>query len=271
MLTPSASALVQLDKIDEPDEPSRLSLDEPSLHELAASLARLGLLEPIGLQPLPPSDRFRLVYGHRRFRAARHLGWYTIPAVILPAHLDETEARQAENGQRVQLTPVEEARELRRWHTRGDSIADIASRVGKSETWVHHRLRLLRYPDDILEAIHTHQLPLAVADLLAQIEHAGYRAHMTDDAIRHGASAATAACWLAHYQTDRARLEHNMNTVEEIAARRATWKMYSPCEYCGTEAELQTTRIWRLCPDCTAGLLQARRDLAGQETPHAHP
>lgn len=252
-------AHVPLDKIAEPADPSRLVIEESSLHELAASISRLGLLEPIGLQAIPGTDRYQLVYGHRRLRAVHHLGWFDVPAIILPAHLSEAEARQHENSQRVQLTPVEEAKEIHRWLGQGQSIDTVASILGKSPTWVMQRHRLLRYPDDLLGAVHAHGLALAVADQLAHVEHAGYRVHLIDEALRHGATAATAAAWVQHYHANKARVEANTETVEQIAQERHAYKIVAPCEYCGTDTELQQSRVWRLCPTCTSGLVQARR------------
>lgn len=259
MTTQTELRHIRVDLVDEPETSSRLTIQEESVIELAQSIAAHGLLEPIGVQPYGPGERLRLCYGQRRLRAVRRLGWFTIPAIILPDDVDEADARQHENNQRVQLTPVEEAYELRRWVQRGESLPSIAARMNRSLTWVQHRVRLLDYPDQLLDAIHTHGIPLTVADLLAKFEHAGYRAHMIDEVIRHGASAATVAVWLSHYQVDRARLDANTNTVEEIAARRHDFRVMSPCDYCADETELQHTRIWRLCRTCTDGLLQATR------------
>jgi ParB/RepB/Spo0J family partition protein len=249
--------IVPVDLIDEPPTPSRLDIDEAAIHELAASIAAHGLLEPIGLKPDATTGRFRLVYGHRRLLAIRTLGRYDVAALILPEHLSEEAARQHENNQRVQLTPLEEARELRRWHDQGDSVLAIAARVNRSTSWVQQRLRLLRYPDDVLTAIHKHGLALGVADLLSQIEHPGYRELMLTDALANGASATTVAVWLQHYFANQARIEANTNTVAEIAATRDSYRIMAPCEYCAAPTELQQTRMWRLCPECSQGLRAA--------------
>lgn len=253
---------VRVDLIDEPDEPSRIDIGEDGIHELAASISAQGLLEPIGVKPYGPSERYRLSYGQRRLKAVRFLGWFTIPAIILPEHVSEIEAQQHENAQRVQLTPVEEARQLRRFQDHGDSVAAIAARMKKSPTWVQARLRLLKYPDDIMAAIHTHGLPLAVADLLAQMDNDNYRRHMTDEVIRNGASAATVAVWLQHYLVEKPRIDANADMIEEVIARRDEYKIMAPCEYCGTSTELQHTRMWRLCSGCSNGLAGVKQQTA---------
>jgi ParB/RepB/Spo0J family partition protein len=249
---------VRADLIDDPEDPSRIDIDEAGIHELAASISAQGLLEPIGVQPYGPSDRYRLSYGHRRLLAVRFLGWFTIPAIILPEHIDIVEAQQHENAQRVQLTPVEEARQLHRWTEAGRSIPAIAAKMQKSQSWVQQRLRLLRYPDDVLTAVHVHGLSLAVADLIAQFDNAAYRTNILDEVIRHGSTAAVVGVWLQHYQTEKPRLDLNATTVEEIAARRSDYIVSAPCEYCDEPTELPKTRLWRLCARCGAGLVTAK-------------
>jgi ParB/RepB/Spo0J family partition protein len=250
---------VRVDLVDEPEEPSRLDIDEAGIHELAASISAQGLLEPIGVQPYGPSERYRLSYGHRRLLAVRFLGWFTIPAIILPETCNLIEAQQHENNQRVQLTPVEEARQLARAHEAGASIPAIAAKMQKSSTWVQQRLRLLRYPDDVLTAVHVHGLALSVADLIAQFDNDAYRRNILDEVIRHGSTAAVVAVWLQHYQIEKPRLDTNAATVEEIVARRGDYIVSAPCEYCDEPTELAKTRLWRLCVHCGAGLTAAKQ------------
>lgn len=258
--------LVPLDRIREPQNPSRLAMDLDAIAELASSIARQGLLQPIGLKPIGDGAELEIVYGHRRYTAVRSLGWYTIPAVLLPADISELDARQAENSQRVQLTPVEEAYELLRYQEQGHTVAQIAARVSRSPHWVAERLRLLAFPDNILGAIHAHGLPLSVAAHLSTVDHDSYRENLIQEALRHGATAATAASWVQHYHAERPRLIANQTTVDEIAARRGDYRILSPCEYCGDQTDLELTRSWRLCASCSDALTVAKRTPAPERT-----
>jgi len=260
----SQLVMLLLDQIAPPTNPSRTSIDENALLELASSIDRVGMLEPIGVKEQAGPPAYRIVYGHRRYLAVQSLGWYTIKAEILSADLDESAARLAENTQRVDLTPVEEAREIQRDREQGLSIPAIATRHKKSETWVSNRVRLLAYPDDLLEAVHRGHLTISVADMFSHIDHAGYRQHMILQATDHGCTAATAAVWVAHYKQERARIIHNHEAVEDVARRRDSFVVTSPCEYCDSPTRLEDSRVWRLCPDCTGALRDAtelrRRD-----------
>lgn len=147
--------------------------------ELAASMAQVGLLQPIVARQDGP--RLVVVAGHRRLAAAQHLGWTTVPVVIRAHDLDDDAlvAMLVENGQRVNLDPIEEARAYRRLMQRtGCTQADVATRVGKSQTHVSHRLTLLALPVAEQEKVRTRELRVADA-----IE-AGRQAKGTDTQTR---------------------------------------------------------------------------------------
>jgi ParB family chromosome partitioning protein len=268
---------VTLNQIDEPDAALRATIDPDHLAELAADLAAHGLLQPIGLRARPATDelthdhqpetRYEIIYGHRRFLAARSLGWWDIAATIHPPTADWLTLAVAENLQRSDLTPVEEARAIKRLIDRPMTPRAIALALKRSDTWVAHRIALLDYPPDLIEAIHHRHLPLAVAALLAQITHDSYRATLTADALDNGATARTVAVWLQHYLTERPRIDANHDLVEQIAAERHTYVILAPCDYCGTKEDLTSTRSWRLCHTCTTGLIEAQRRATTTEAP----
>ena len=86
-----------------------MHFDEESLSELTASIAEMGVLQPVLVRPLP-DDLYELIAGERRWRAAQRAGLTTIPAVIRTTD-DATSVEQAlvENLHRQDLTPLEEA------------------------------------------------------------------------------------------------------------------------------------------------------------------
>ena len=88
----------------------RKHFDEVSLAELAESIRQQGVLQPIGVRPIADTDRFEIVFGERRYRAALMAELTEISAVILHVS-DETAAEMAvtENLQRKDVTPIEEA------------------------------------------------------------------------------------------------------------------------------------------------------------------
>jgi len=94
-----------------------------------------------------------------------------------------------------------------------------------------------------------------VVRLLADVDHPPYRAELLREALRTGASAATAEVWRAHYLADRERLAQNLATVQEMVERRESWKLKIGCDTCGAEVIYEQTRSVRCCIACHQVLL----------------
>lgn len=122
----------------------RIRIHIAKISDLAANISQLGLLEPIGL--LKNEERYQLLYGERRFLAAKSLGWPTIPAVV---HTDKSTAlllTLTENLQREQLNPLEEARVYRRLLNTGMTQQALGKLIGKTQSYVSQKLRLEKLP-----------------------------------------------------------------------------------------------------------------------------
>ncbi|HEY9724108.1 MAG TPA: ParB/RepB/Spo0J family partition protein, partial [Oscillatoriaceae cyanobacterium] len=125
---------------------------------LAASIGMHGVLQPILVRPHPASGaRFQIVAGERRYQAARQAGLNEIPAIV--REMTDAEALElalVENVLREDITPLEEARTLKRLiDTLGYSYAKLGERLGKNKAYVDHRVRLLKMPDEIQQALDT--------------------------------------------------------------------------------------------------------------------
>jgi ParB/RepB/Spo0J family partition protein len=251
---------VAMHLIDPPDDPHREGMDDESLGQLADSLAHEGLHQPIGLLRREASERFTIIFGHRRYCAASLCRWREIDARIYPAGTDVLLARATENNAREQLSPVEEAKVVKRFLDRGESLAATGRLLRRSAAWIGQRLALLDYPEDLLHAVHSGQLSLAVAAELAQVDHEPYRRQLVDEAMRTGAKAPTAAVWVAHFLADRDRIVQNFYTVAEIIERRDSWRVTVACDFCRAEQGYDETRAWRLCLACHNGLVEMQRD-----------
>jgi len=118
-------------------------IDENVVRELTESIKSSGLLQPIMVRSL--GDNFEIIFGLHRFEACRRLGWERIPAVVI--NLSDEEAFLTcviENLQRnIRINPVSEAEGYRTLISRGWTIHDIAQKIGKSDSYVYERLRIL--------------------------------------------------------------------------------------------------------------------------------
>lgn len=132
----------------------RKHFDEAALDELAASIAARGVIQPIIVRPAGV-DRYQLVAGERRWRAAQKARLHEIPALV--RELDEREVMALaliENLQREDLNPIEEARAYQRLaDDEGMTQAEIAKLVDKSRSHVANLQRLLNLPRSVLDRV----------------------------------------------------------------------------------------------------------------------
>lgn len=136
-----------------PDQP-RKHFDDASLEELANSIKRYGILQPLIVSPAGP-DTFRIVAGERRWRAAQLSGLTHVPVIVREQkELEELEIALIENVQRVDLSPLEQAISIERLHQQFNlSYKEIAGRLGKAVPTVSNIVRLLQLPDDARKAL----------------------------------------------------------------------------------------------------------------------
>ncbi len=129
----------------------RTRFDEAALTELAASIAELGVLEPILVRKRAKGG-FEIVAGERRWRAAQRAGLKEVPVFVRELSTEEAfEAALVENLQREDLNPLETARAFHRLvEDHGHSQETVAKRVGKDRSTVANALRLLKLPAPVL-------------------------------------------------------------------------------------------------------------------------
>ncbi len=128
----------------------RMSFDEQPLAELAASIREKGVLSPILVRPIGP-DRYEIVAGERRWRAAQLAKLHDVPVVVRELPDDQAlEIAIIENVQRADLNAIEEGAAYEELISKfGRTQEDVAREVGKSRSHVANTVRLLRLPDSV--------------------------------------------------------------------------------------------------------------------------
>lgn len=166
----------------------RRSFSEPALSELAASVERHGVLQPVVVARAPEGG-YHLIAGERRWRAAKMAGLKTVPAVVRDA-VDGTEQLALaliENLQREDLTPIEEARAYHHLRVElGLSQEEIAQRVGKDRSTVANALRLLQLPLSVQASVDDGTLSAGHARTLAGLDDATRQEEMARRCTRDG-------------------------------------------------------------------------------------
>jgi ParB family chromosome partitioning protein len=137
---------LDIDRIDPTDAQPRGAFRENKLEELAQSIRHNGIIQPLVVRP--NGDRFQIIAGERRWRAAQKAGLHRVPCIIREV-LEENvlELSLIENIQREELNPIEEANAYKKLLERQDLTQDeVAKRVGKDRSSITNALRLLKLP-----------------------------------------------------------------------------------------------------------------------------
>jgi len=147
---PTGARELDIDLIEPSPRQPRTRFPEESLEELAQSIRATGLIQPVVVRPV--GQRFQLIAGERRWRAAQRAGLHRIPAIVreVSDHV-ALEMAVVENLQREDLNPVEQARAFETLITAfGLTQEEAASRTGKDRATIANAVRLLKLDAPIL-------------------------------------------------------------------------------------------------------------------------
>lgn len=167
----NSTVTLKLSEIEPNKDQPRHDFDEAALAELAESISKHGLLQPILVRPLIGGG-YQIVAGERRYRASRMAGLSEIPVIIRELSESETmELALIENLQRENLTVIEEAQGYKALMDEYDFSQDEVSKaVGKSRSAVANALRLLKLSEDILKMVSSGAISAGHARAILSLE-----------------------------------------------------------------------------------------------------
>ncbi len=181
----NGSVTLKISEIEPNRSQPRKEFDEKALSELAESISKHGLLQPLLVRPLPLGG-YQIVAGERRYRACRMAGITEVPVII--RELGDTETMEIaliENLQREDLTPIEEAlgyQVLIDEH--GFSQEEVAQSVGKSRPAITNALRLLKLPQSILDLVSDGKISAGHARALLSLEDEKLMQELAEEIIK---------------------------------------------------------------------------------------
>lgn len=181
-------AVITTDSVVPNPQQPRASFDQDKLDSLAASIAEVGVLQPLVVRAQDDGS-YMLVAGERRLRAARQAGLSEVPVVIRAVDDDQGSLTQAliENLQREDLSPLEEAAAFKQLlEDFGLTHQEIGERVSKSRSVVSNALRLLTLPAPVQGMIERGDLAAGHARALAGLDDAAYAEHIAHRAVEEG-------------------------------------------------------------------------------------
>jgi ParB family chromosome partitioning protein len=167
----TAPVEADIDRLAPNDFQPRGTLDEARLQELAQSIRANGLIQPIVVRKA--GDRFQIIAGERRWRAAKLAGLLRVPIVVrdvVPGEKSQLELALVENIQREDLNPIDEAQAYKRLADQFQLTQEqIASAVGKDRATIANHLRLLRLPDEVRTEVASGRLSMGHARALLSL------------------------------------------------------------------------------------------------------
>jgi ParB family transcriptional regulator, chromosome partitioning protein len=185
---PEDTSVVQIgvdEIVSNPFQP-RTVFDESSISELAATIRTHGVIQPIVVRR--NNGKYELIAGERRWRAVRSLGWKTISAIVKVMNDAQTaSAALIENLQREGLTPIEEAvayQQLLEIH--GLTQESLAQRLGKGQSTIANKLRLLHLPESVRNALLQRKITERHARALLALPSEEIQLKVLDECIERG-------------------------------------------------------------------------------------
>lgn len=161
----------------------RLSFDEQGLNELAESIRQHGIIQPLVLRKI--GDKYEIIAGERRYKASYIAGLTKVPAVIIDLNDNESaEVAIVENIQRKDLSPIEEAKSYKKLLDRGYLTQDqLASRMGKNQSTVSNKLRLLNLDEKVQDALLNNKISERHARSLLKLDNKEEQKKVLDEII----------------------------------------------------------------------------------------
>ena len=258
-------AELPLDLLLPPEIPMRETMDPAAFAELIRDLKANGVDQPITVTP--EGQQYRTVAGERRRLAAIEAGLLTIPCRIR----DLTALRKItmtirENLQREDPPPLDGGRAFARLQDEhGLATDEIAALVHKSSSYVATRLRALRLPADVQDALRAGQIGLTAALELGKVAVDEDRAWLLHHTISGGATAEVVRSWVVDVNQRRANTQAHPETAAAVVHTEAPPELLAICDWHRGKVPLDKTLKILVCADCYSYLLDLRNELARQE------
>jgi ParB family transcriptional regulator, chromosome partitioning protein len=198
----------------------RSAMDPARLGELAASIRESGVVQPILVRRR--GDRFQIIAGERRWRAAQQAGLASVPIVVRDVADDRLlELALVENIQRQELSPLEEAQAFHRLQEELRlTQEDVARKVGRDRTTITNTLRLLRLPREVRELLHAGGLDAGHGRALLALDKAEDQVALAREAARRGLSVREVERRVALMRAPRARAAPSRDANTRAAEER---------------------------------------------------
>ena len=254
---------IRIGLIDTAGQMVRVSMDDDHVIELSNSIAKLGLLQPIVVEPTD-TGRYQLIAGAHRLAACLRLNWTHIPANIR-THVEGGPVKAlalVENIIRRDMSLQEECAAVQTLvEEQGLSVSQICQLLGRGNAWVNKRLAAPNFPDKIRDALFDNLISLSVAEEIATIDDEAFQNIVLNEAIYAKRTLFEVKSMVETFKAVPSisdAVEAGLQKAQEMRGSGAPKKA---CEYNHEVVKLSDMRLIWVCPTCYNEIM-AIRDMA---------
>ena len=255
---------ISIELIDTEGQSVRAAMDDDHVVELAMSVSKHGLLQPIVVRK-KENGRYQLEAGFHRLAACSRLGWEKIPTHIREGFSAPVKAvALVENIVRRDMSLDEEVRAINFLNSdEGLSPSSICDLLGKSRGWVDQRLAIPNYPEDVKTELLDGNLSIGKAEIISKLKDDGTRALVINQVISAKLTQKQTGDLIEMYlaaPSIQSAVEAGLQKAHEI---QDTPKSFRKCELCGSIKELMEIKFISVCVNATtcneAALLELKK------------
>ena len=250
---------IPLDQLTLPEREARAVVSEEGLEELADSIRRLGVMNPITVRP--KGDKFEIVAGVRRYLAAQRAGLEKVPCIVRDFNdLDFTIAQIHENIKREELSEIDQAYLVRELRERvGLSYAKIGELWGKSETHVRDLDKLVDADPEIQEALRAGHIKKTHALQIMKHPDKERRLWFLKYTIENGASPQTLSVMIRDDMGMYESIREVVPVQKLTDSRPHLREIRGRCAFCDRMVIVDQLMVIHLCFDCYNAFMESRR------------
>jgi len=250
----------------------RTEVTEEGMNSLASSIKRIGIRQPIEVER--KKKKYVIIYGHRRYLAAKHLGLSTIPAIITkPTRKQRSIIVLHENLQREEVNHFDIARWIAKtMEEEKMSQQEIADMFGFTQPWVSMHLRLLRIPGELQAAVEGNQIDYHGALQLARIKDDARRRVLLSIAIKDGTNAGAIRRWVQAELGIQQPAPPQGGALDKAEKEEPPPELKFRCFVCSNEYLNDSCILIRTCSKCfriLQAIVEKEKELSdGEDQPH---
>jgi ParB/RepB/Spo0J family partition protein len=255
--------LIDVRLIDRPEEPHRSGMDGEYIQQLAESILKVGLIQPITVRRR--GYRYEVVVGDCRFAAVKRAELHQVACIVQEDGREDVQVVRAhENLHRRDLAFRDEARMVRAcYESEGEDVDRVCATLNRGRAYVEDRLLFDLMPPQMQEAVDSGALAVGACRELMCIDVAEDRMFYLGHAVSSGASIKLCRSWRQAWELTRTPQDPTALGRSQYEGAPVPAPVHLPCAFCGGGVSVHEIVHLRTCKECAVTILSHRPDPVG--------